>query len=117
MKVYKPYLIHILQEIDYLVDSSAGMTLQGFCEDETRKRAFIRSLEIMGEAVKNIPDSIKQQYPEIPWRKIAAMRDKLIHFYFGVDYILVWSVVQNELPKLREEIKLILSEIDFDEKR
>lgn len=110
MKAYKPYLIHILQEIDYLVTSSAGMTLQDFCEDETRKRAFIRSLEIMGEAVKNVPDSIKQEYPEIPWRKIAAMRDKLIHFYFGVDYNLVWSVVQNELPLLRTHIQLIIAE-------
>jgi len=111
MKACRPYLVHILQEIDYLLQESSGLGFERFSADATRKRAFIRSLEIIGEAVKNVPDSVKQQYPEVAWRKMAGMRDKLIHFYFGVDYRLVWSVVQTELPLLKRHIENILKEI------
>ena len=110
MKTCRPYLIHILQEIEYLSTASSHLTFEHFASDETRKRAFVRSLEIIGEAVKNIPDSIRQQYPVIAWRRIAGMRDKLIHAYFGVNYHLIWSVIQNELPDLKEQIQKILSE-------
>jgi len=103
-------LIHILQEIEYLSGESSNLSFEEFAPDETLKRAFVRSLEIIGEAVKNIPDSVRQKYPAIDWRKIAGMRDKLIHAYFGVNYHLIWSVVQNELPDLEEQIQKILSE-------
>lgn len=110
MKACKPYLIHILQEIKYLSGESSHLSFEEFASDETFKRAFVRSLEIIGEAVKNIPDSVRQKYPAIDWRKIAGMRDKLIHAYFGVNYHLIWSVVQNELPDLEGQIQKILSE-------
>jgi uncharacterized protein with HEPN domain len=112
MKACRPYLVHILQEIDYLLQESSALGFEQFALDATRKRAFIRSLEIIGEAAKNIPDSVKQHYPEIAWRKMAGMRDKLIHFYFGVDYRLVWSVVQTELPVLKSQIQKILNEAE-----
>lgn len=114
MKACRPYLIHILQEIEYLTGEAAGLTFEQLTADETRKRAFVRSIEVIGEAVKNLPDAVKGQYPDIPWRKIAGMRDKLIHFYFGVDYRLVWSVIQDELPVLRDQIQRILSETDTE---
>jgi uncharacterized protein with HEPN domain len=110
MKACKPYLMHILQEIEYLSTASSHLSFEQFASDETLKRAFVRSLEIIGEAVKNIPDSVRQRYSAIAWRRIAGMRDKLIHVYFGVNYHLIWSVIQNELPDLKEQIQKILSE-------
>ena len=100
---------HINNEIDYLSIKSKGLTHDKFIKDETLKRAFVRSLEIIGEAVKTIPKQITEQYKQIEWNKIAGMRDKLIHHYFGVDYDLVWDVIENHIPKLKEAIKLILN--------
>ena len=74
------------------------------------KRAFVRSIEIMGEAVKQIPQSICQEHPEIEWRAMTGMRDRSIHGYFGVDYDIVWDVVTNKIPGLTETIRQMLDE-------
>jgi len=111
MKACRPYLIHILQEIEYLSGESSHLSFEEFASNETLKRAFVRSLEIIGEAVKNIPGSIRHKYPDIDWRRIAGMRDKLIHAYFGVNYHLIWSVVKDELPVLNEQVRKIVAEI------
>jgi uncharacterized protein with HEPN domain len=76
--------------------------------DETLKHAFVRSLEIIGEASKKIPDDFKQKYSHLEWRAIAGMRDRLIHGYFGVDYSIVWDVVTNKIPTLHQVIKEIV---------
>jgi len=72
----------------------------------------IRKFEIIGEAAKNVPDAVKQRNPEIPWKEMAGMRDKLIHFYFGVDYDLVWSTIRNRLPQLKLLISKAISKED-----
>ena len=76
--------------------------------DETLKRAFVRSLEIIGEASKQIPDDFKQKYSHLEWRAMAGMRDRLIHGYFGVDYGIVWDVVKNKIPILHQAIKEVV---------
>ncbi|MBI3982881.1 MAG: DUF86 domain-containing protein [Gemmatimonadetes bacterium] len=104
----REYLRHILVEADYLADASAGLTRERFGGDPTLQRAFVRSLEIIGEAAKKIPAAVRQQYPDIEWRAMAGMRDRLIHGYFGVDLDLVWDVLQNKIPALKAELQRIL---------
>ena len=109
----RDYLQHILDESNYLIRSSSTLEKIIFLQDETLKRAFVRSIEVIGEAVKQVPDSLRQQYPEIEWRLIAGMRDRLIHSYFGVDYEIVWDVVINKVPYLKQVIQKILERGDL----
>jgi uncharacterized protein with HEPN domain len=104
----RDYLSHILAEADYLLATSEELTSTDFVTDETLQRAFVRSLEIIGEAAKKVPDSFRVEHPDIEWRAMAGMRDRLIHDYFGVDYEIVWDVVQNHIPELRRQIATIL---------
>ena len=104
----RDYLRHILVEADYLVGQTADLTHDAFVANETLRRAFVRSLEIVGEAVKKVPEEFRTQYPTVEWRAMAGMRDRLIHDYFGVDYELVWDVVQNRIPELRRQIASML---------
>jgi uncharacterized protein with HEPN domain len=106
----REYLQHILDETEYLIGSSAELDKSTFIRDQTLKRAYIRSLEVIGEAVKKLPDWLRQKYTAVEWRSMAGMRDRLIHNYFGVDYDIVWDVVINKIPALSIEIRLILGQ-------
>jgi uncharacterized protein with HEPN domain len=106
----REYLQHILDETTYIMASSASTDKAEFAQDETLKRAYVRSLEIIGEAVKQLQDGLRQKHDEIEWRALAGMRDRLIHNYFGVDYDIVWDVVANKIPALDAKIRLILQQ-------
>ena len=106
------YLRHILEEVDYLVEHSRGLTREEFLKDETLRRAFARSLEIIGEAAKKVPPDLAAQLRDIDWRAMAGMRDRLIHGYFGVDYDLVWDVVVNKVSPLGARIRELLEDTD-----
>lgn len=110
-KDIKPFLIHILQEVEYLQQKSKGLEFEKFVKDETLKRSFLRSLEVIGEAAKNVSSGFRKKYPEIEWKKMAGLRDVLIHHYFGVDYKSVWDIVKNRIPKLKKQIDNILNGI------
>lgn len=104
------YLRHILDEIDYIEGIVCNIEQAVFLADETLKRSFVRSIEIIGEAAKKIPSDFKDEHGDIEWKRIAGMRDRLIHDYFGVDYYIVWDVATNKLPELRQKITRIMSE-------
>ncbi len=102
------YIHHILDEIDYIQTQISEADFDSFFKDATLKRAFVRSLEIIGEASKKLPEDVKATQPDIEWRKIAGMRDRLIHNYFGVDYTIVWDVATTKLPNLRKKLQALL---------
>lgn len=104
------YLRHMLDETNYLIEHSRGLSRELFVEDETLKRAYVRSIEIIGEASKKLPEQMKREHSQIEWRRIGGMRDKLIHGYFGIDYDLVWDMIVNEIPMLNREIKRVIQE-------
>lgn len=104
----RDYLRHIVAEADYLIAHSRDLTWEHFSHDETLRRAFVRSLEIIGEAAKKVPDGFRERHANIEWRSMAGMRDRLIHDYFGVDYELVWDVVRNRIPELRRQLAAVL---------
>jgi uncharacterized protein with HEPN domain len=95
-------------EADYLIGQTPGLSYEAFVANPTLCRAFVRSLELIGEAAKKVPAEFQAQYPQVEWRGMARMRDRLIHNYFGVDYELVWDVVQRRIPELRGQLTSVL---------
>ena len=101
-------LRHILDELDYLAAEAVILDLQRLQRDQRAKRAVVRSLEIIGEVSKQLPTEVRDRHHDVAWRSLAAMRDKMIHHYFGVDYEIVWDVLTNKVPTLREPISRVL---------
>ena len=103
------YLKHILDAISNIEHFISGLSQVNFFKNKEKQFAVLRGLEIIGEASKNLSSELKAKYPEVDWRRIAGMRDKLIHAYFVVDLPLVWDTLQIDLPELKEQATKILS--------
>jgi len=105
------FLKHIRDEAQFILEHNRDLSKDEFLRDEVFKRASTRSLEIIGEAVKNLSNEFRDRYPNVEWKKIAGTRDVLIHDYMTVDYDLVWEIVQKKIPELYNAILIIVNDI------
>jgi len=105
------HLLHIRDALERILSYTTGGR-QAFLVDARTQDVVIRNLEVMGEAVKNLSEIPKARHAEVPWRRIAGVRAKMIHEYFGVNLQLVWDAIEHEVPRLKEKIAAILSEWD-----
>ncbi|HWS59371.1 MAG TPA: DUF86 domain-containing protein [Flavobacterium sp.] len=105
----KEYIKHIYDECSYIISVTENLVFEDFLDDETLKRAVVRSLEIIGEATKKIPTDFKDKWSTIQWKNMAGMRDRLIHDYMGVNYSIVWDVMKNKVPEMQQQISNFLS--------
>jgi uncharacterized protein with HEPN domain len=107
----KLYVTDILEAILAIERFVEGMNFEEFKKDDKTSSAVVRKFEIIGEATKHIPDEIRQKYPDILWKEMAGFRDKLIHFYFGIKYELVWNTIKLELPELKSKMSKVLKDL------
>ena len=107
---YQDYLQDILDSINDIEDFVENMTFEDFVKDRKTINAVVRSIEIIGEATKNLPNPVRSKYSSVPWKKMAGMRDRLIHEYFGVDLEILWKAIKKEIPSVAPEIKQILKQ-------
>lgn len=109
MRDYKIYLNDILEAIKRIENSAGNVTKKVFMDDADIQDMTIRRIEMIGEAVKNLPEDLKKKYPNIEWKKIAGIRDIITHAYFKVNLEIIWDIVKNKLPNLKKEILEILN--------
>lgn len=109
---YRDYLQDIIDSINDIETFIKNMTYEDFSKDRKTINAVVRSIEIIGEAVKNLTISFRNKHPSIPWKKMAGMRDKLAHEYSGIDLAILWSVMKEDVPSLKPAIKQIFNEIE-----
>ena len=108
----KEFISDIKEAVERIEKYTGEMNYEMFLQDTKTQDAVIRNIEIIGEATKNLSDDFKKKYEDIEWKNIAGMRDKIIHFYFGVKWDVVWSVIHDKIPKLKIQIEQILSGIN-----
>lgn len=107
---YRDYINDIFDSIGEIESFTAAMRFEEFAKDKKTINAVVRSLEVIGEAAKKIPGAMRNKYPRIPWKKMAGMRDKLIHEYFGINKEILWKTAKDELPLLKSLIQYMLKE-------
>ena len=109
---YKLFIKDILDAIDKIEEFVGKMDYGEFMKDDKTSTAVVKKIEIIGEAIKNIPRDVHAQYKHIPWKDIVGMRNKITHNYFKIDYEIVWNVVKEKLPALKNQIERVLKEMD-----
>ncbi|MCZ7358233.1 MAG: DUF86 domain-containing protein [Candidatus Methanoperedens sp.] len=110
-RTYEAYLKDILEAIRKIEKYTQNMSYEDFLKDELIQDGVLKNLEVIGEAVKNIPDEIKHKKQDIEWKKIAGLRDILTHEYFGINFEIVWDVTTNKLPDLKNNTQALLFEM------
>lgn len=108
------YVDDIIDAISKVESFTGNMEYQNFVQDDKTVYAVIRALEVIGEAVKKLPRGLKNRYPEIPWKDIAGMRDKLIHEYFGVNPKVLWNTAKQDIPSLKHQMQKLLADLKED---
>ena len=104
----KVYLEDILEAIRKICEFTSGTSLAALSKDAKTLDAVIRNLEVIGEAVKRLPEEVRSQQPDVEWKKIAGLRDILIHEYFGINVEVVWDIIQHKLSGLEDAAKKLL---------
>jgi uncharacterized protein with HEPN domain len=108
------YLRHIDDEVRFLREEHKKTNKSHFFNDDVLKRAFVKSIEIIGEASNQLSTDFKRKYPFIEWKKLSSTRNHLVHGYFIIDYEIVWDIIENKIPNLEEDIqKIIQNEKSF----
>ena len=102
------FIRHVLENIEEIEKFSKDISKKELFADKQKQYAIIRAIEIIGEAVKNLPKKFIRKYPEVEWKEIVGTRDKLIHHYFGVDLEMIWKIIKYDIPKLKKQIEKIL---------
>jgi len=108
---YKDYVMDINAAIQKIEEFTKDATVEDFEKDAKTLFAVIRALEVIGEAAKKVPLSVRNKYTQVPWLQIAGMRDKLIHEYFGVNVKVIWNTIKEDIPPLKPVIKQIMEDI------
>ncbi len=106
------FVSDILSAMDAIESFVKGMSPEQLTNDDKTASAVIRKFEVIGEAAKNIPSSLQEKHPDIPWQAMAGMRDRLVHAYFGIDNKLVWAAIKDDIPKLKPKVERLLSELE-----
>ena len=112
---HKLFLKDIVNACEHIQKFVTDMTFEEFIRDEKTSSAVILKFEIIGEATKNIPDFVRNRYPDIPWKDMAGMRDRLIHGYFGIDYFIVWNSIDSDIPSILSSVSKIVDDFEKEQ--
>jgi uncharacterized protein with HEPN domain len=108
---YKLFIHDIFEAIKDIEIFLGEIDYEEFLKDRKTQKAIVWQIHIIGEATKNIPESIRSKYKAVPWKYMARIRDKIAHFYFGIDYEIVWNVIKEKLPEIKPAIEAILKDL------
>jgi len=112
---YGDFVQDILDSINDVENFIDGMEFEDFIKDKKTIYSVVRAIEIIGEAAKNVPEQIRTKYPDVPWKQMAGMRDKLIHEYFGVDLEIIWETAKDDVPRLKTAVSKVFEDMGQSE--